>query len=321
MEYIRSDGKVIPIIEYDSSMGEYSRKTAEEIRIRLNENNSMNQQIELYGVRISEDTENNYPENIKCKRLETLSDYLDGGNIKALIVDKYFTLVGLKYFGQFLMLGNPYREEEMLQDFFGIPVYEKIYELVYLSDVKEKNKCVNCRENGRNFNCNPWGLFDISVYSFGKIPNAWSIHWQIVEQSDEKVLLLSRHGVMAVPFVDPDLRQWLNTVFLETFFTQKERTVIASVRIPCADEIKRWFPEESERTCRSIRYPSDNRGGKHPYISKETCVYWLSDTGRRPGKSASVVMAGGKIYKSAYMAADNVYVRPLIEINREEFYR
>lgn len=52
-----------------------------------------------------------------------------------------------------------------------------------------------------------------------------------------------------------------------------------------------------------------------------SCVYWLADTERKAGMSATVVLANGKIYQSAYLAASNVCVRPVIEIVEKEKLR
>lgn len=160
------------------------------------------------------------------------------------------------------------------------------------------------------------------------------IVWDCVEKSDSAgtAAYLSKEGIVAMPFVrlasgqnankfkncyypTSDLKAWLEEEFLEAYFKPEERTRIKSVRIPAINDIVRWFPLKESRVC-APSYAAKENGAEEfcSYHDSKTCVYWLADTGRKQGMSASVVMADGKIYKSAYLAAENVCVRPVIEI-------
>lgn len=143
---------------------------------------------------------------------------------------------------------------------------------------------------------------------------------------------LAKEGVAVVPFqklpngknanklrncyyLNCDLKNWLNGEFIQLYFTKEERANIKKVRIPAIEEIIKWFPNNIERICFPSNEAKENGAAIFcSYEEKEAGIYWLADTGRKPGMSATVVMADGKIYKSAYLAATNVCVRPVIEL-------
>ena len=162
------------------------------------------------------------------------------------------------------------------------------------------------------------------------------IVWNYVETSEDESTdyYLSNEGIAVKPFMklangqdanmlkncyymSSDLKKWLNSEFLEVCFNPEERKRIKSVSIPTINNIVNWLPLDEYRVC--IPSPVAKENGASVYSSYndlETCVYWLTDTGRKAGMSATVVLADGKIYKSAYLAATNVCVRPVLEIIR-----
>lgn len=106
------------------------------------------------------------------------------------------------------------------------------------------------------------------------------------------------------------LKFWLEQ-FLDNSFTGSEKESIIKICIPTVNQIIEWFPVRQDRKC----YASE--GAMEDGISlfedsNNACTYWLQDTGRRDGLSSTIVLANGVIYKSAYMAAKNVGVRPYI---------
>lgn len=165
------------------------------------------------------------------------------------------------------------------------------------------------------------------------------LSWKLVEMAEgcgNHARLIAVHGIAAVPFVDiskdqgrnksrerfysdSDLKKWLNDTFLYDFFNEEERRYIKSVDIPSSEDIEKWFPKEYDRVCTPTKFAMDQGAAVYKNdISEKACAYWLSDTGRRKGMSAAVVLSNGKIYKSAYMNAGNVCVRPVIEVVRKE---
>lgn len=147
----------------------------------------------------------------------------------------------------------------------------------------------------------------------------------------EYLVLIASKGVATVPFHSMSgisgesnhevyfdnsyLNKWLKEAFMYQFFDERERSMIHSVSIPESMQIKKWFPVEYSRVCVPAAYAIHQ--GASVY-NNDFCAYWLSDTGRRVGKSATVVMSNGKIYKSAYMLASNICVRPIIVVERKE---
>lgn len=180
---------------------------------------------------------------------------------------------------------------------------------------------------------------DIEI-CFGRFPKTREIiAWNFVESSDDgcdRLSYLAKEGVAVVPFQylakgmnanklsncyyqNSDLQRWINGEFLELYFVPEEREKIKKVSIPTIDEIGKWLPQNADRICVPSNEARVNGAAVFSsYNDMETCAYWLADTGRKAGMSATVVMADGSIYKSAYLAATNVCVRPIIEFFREE---
>lgn len=174
--------------------------------------------------------------------------------------------------------------------------------------------------------------------NLGKFPkNGESIVWSYIENAvNDNRVYLAQDAVTVFPFrciskdqndnisrycyyQNSDLRDWLNGDFLEQYFAPEERIKIKEVRILSIDEIKKWLPKCVDRIC----FPSieaQNNGAEvfRGYDDRSACVYWLADSGRKAGMSATVVMANGQIYKSAYLSATNVCVRPVIELCGEK---
>lgn len=170
--------------------------------------------------------------------------------------------------------------------------------------------------------------------NFGKyLQNSEPIVWNYIENTiNNNIIYLAKDGVAVFPFrciskerddnisrfcyyPDSDLQDWLNGDFLKQYFISEEQTRIKEIRIPSIEEIKKWLPTCVDRIC----FPSmeaRNNGAEvfRSYNARSTCVYWLADSGRKAGMSATVVMANGQIYKSAYLSATNVCVRPVIEL-------
>ena len=154
------------------------------------------------------------------------------------------------------------------------------------------------------------------------------IEWTVVEEDEKRVIAIAEKGIIVRPFDDvmnkgikkifwenSDLNQYLNNDFLKNF-SDLEKQKIIEISIPSIADIERWMPKRSDKVCQPTDYAIRRGASKYGYDG-EGCVYWLSDTGRRKGLSATVILANGVIYQSAYMYAENVCVRPMIIIRKE----
>ena len=160
---------------------------------------------------------------------------------------------------------------------------------------------------------------------FGHYPDCdQSISWLKMESNKEYDIFLSEYAVSAKPFLterkkaywnESSLFEWISKDFLTLYFSESERMQILEVSIPAIDQIIRWMPEKSARKCFASELAISNGVDLFP-DDEGCCVYWLQDTGRRNGYSATVVLANGNIYRSSYMLAGNVGVRPYIKIKK-----
>lgn len=323
----------IPIVKYCSDMGWYSEEKASIFRTKLSKVSSIEEQMKKIGIRKSEKYEDGA---VKCRFIQLLKDSVHP--IQELVIDEYGTIIGIKFKGKYLLIGNKdcCIDVPVVRDFFGTYLGDEIYETV-LSD-EQRKQCLICKDNMLR-PCNPW-YHPQYLDCFGKTPEGdESLSWDLVEYDPfgNIACLISKHAVAAVPFLnlsrkqnggkwrdcyysESDLKKWLEHTFLYEFFSEEERKKIQSVDIPNVSDIEKWFPEDCDRICTATQYAINNGAVifKNNATINESCVYWLSDTGRKAGMSASVVLSNGKIYKSAYMAADNVCVRPVIKVIRKE---
>jgi hypothetical protein len=105
--------------------------------------------------------------------------------------------------------------------------------------------------------------------------NGEPIEWTVISSSTNRVYLLSSKPICSMPYsnsnnstwADSDIRKWLNSTFINTYFTQEERAKILPVNIPdkgssetntvdkvyilSKEEVIGLLPEESSRQCGS----------------------------------------------------------------------
>ena len=158
----------------------------------------------------------------------------------------------------------------------------------------------------------------------GKYNNQEPIRWISVSETDEFIILLSICAVSAKPFENEkrisswnecSLNAWLHQSFLQSVFSLSEQSRLMEIAIPTIEQILTWLPIRTDRKClASVPALADNIAVFS--ASGDCCTYWLQDTGRRPGMSATIVLPNGGIYQSAYMGATNVGVRPYIKLSK-----
>lgn len=179
------------------------------------------------------------------------------------------------------------------------------------------------------FNCIIRGT-DMNNISFGKYKDGKEILWSVVRQKTDSIILFSKQGICVHVYhsmkksrncrwEESELCEWLHTEFIDKYFNQNEQHLIFDISIPSIDEITRWFPKREDRVCIASDEAMQN-GAEIFCDDNNASVYWLRDTGRRKDLSATVVTASGIIYKSAYMPANNVCVRPIISVRRSDSY-
>lgn len=178
-------------------------------------------------------------------------------------------------------------------------------------------------------------LKQLKIAKFGHYLNTdESMRWYYVggsSESESTVHLISIEGIATMPFMslhdgqnanqvrcyyqNSDIKRWIDEIFLIKYFSQVERESILDIYIPSARDIKKWFPDQQSRICIPSNIAKINGAETYrSYDNKYAGTYWLSDSGRKDGYSATVVMADGKIYRSAYLSATNVCVRPVITV-------
>ncbi len=148
-----------------------------------------------------------------------------------------------------------------------------------------------------------------------------------VMEGDDSSTWISQYGLGPVPYHQAkekttgdivwencSLKRWLTTVFIQRF-SHDEKSRIIEISIPDIVWMSKWFPQKEDRIC----FPTDDAlqcGAVSFDANGGACVYWLQDTGRLYGRSATVVRADGGFYPSAYLHANNVCVRPILKMRR-----
>lgn len=168
------------------------------------------------------------------------------------------------------------------------------------------------------------------------------IEWEVISCDDEAIIMISKYGLDCVPYhqyegdviwSDCTLRYWLNSVFLNTAFTQAEQEVMYTVVLdnPDNDKFGTYAGAETEdkvfipsaidvdwynsfsMQAKPTRYAVQN--GVHAN-SKGMCWWWL----RTPGKNherVTHVTYEGKVYQEGTKPNTNSgAVRPCIALNR-----
>ncbi|MBO4562857.1 MAG: hypothetical protein J5772_04515 [Clostridia bacterium] len=197
-------------------------------------------------------------------------------------------------------------------------------------------------------------LFGTCEQDANKSNGSEAIEWLVVDKKDDKLLLVSKYAIDALPFngvlgdkpftwSNCTLREWLNQTYIDLLFTSGERSLICTTRVsaepnpfypdidpgsPTTDkmfilsisEVLKYFPTDADRLCSST--PEAARlgayGGLHDY-----CLWWLRNPGSDDYPSRTVVISSdGTIkYIGHFVDNQNYAVRPAIWVSAEGMTR
>ena len=335
----------IPVVPYEPYMGWYDAQKAETKKKKITVVNFVEEQLKNLSIRQSSHYKDGF---IQCQHINTLFEIIHNNelmrlNISEFVTDNNKTIIGINIgynnTKEYLLIGanTAHIDESIINDFFGIEVGDDVFELV--DSESQRTICLDCSDCFRR-PCNPW-YKKTYLEDFGHIPDSKELlSWELVEVTGKNynnARLISSKCIAVVPFSctsspqelykqsfyeDSYIRKWLNEVFIREFFNEQEREKIISVSIPNIHQMEKWFPEEIDRICEPTKFSIDSGTSVfNNHTNGKSCAYWLADTGRKPGYSSTVVLSNGKIYKSAYMSAPNVCVRPIIDIIRKEQWK
>ena len=182
--------------------------------------------------------------------------------------------------------------------------------------------------------------------SEGKTKN--SIEWIVLAQeADGTLLLISRYALDGKPYNTEkkpitwegcSLRQWLNSDFLNTAFTEEEKGMIRVTQLKNEDnpeygtkggsatkdrvfllsieEAQRYFPNNEARQCIPTPYAIANGA----YVTddvKTCCWWWLRSPGNRSINAAIVNYGGSLSFYGSWVFSSDGAVRPSLRIHPE----
>ena len=183
---------------------------------------------------------------------------------------------------------------------------------------------------------------------FGSCPQTGDdpepIEWLVLEEQDDRTLLLSRYALASLPWHDDreavtwdasDIRAVLNGVFLEAAFTDAEREAILAVELDNGDDMGygtpvganttdkvfllsaseglRYLPETADRAVS----PTDYARKQGAYTNGEgNCAWWLRSPGMTPTSPAYFASAGDVGNRAHEVDETIIGVRPAIWVKK-----
>lgn len=173
---------------------------------------------------------------------------------------------------------------------------------------------------------------DIVTYGIYQGEN---IAWKILEIQDNKALLISTKVLdsknfhassVPITWADCDLRNWLNSTFLQNAFTPEEQIPILLTKLPGSvlleneaiggdstedyvfllsrEDVEKYMPNEKDRWCvTSTEYAQS----QNLYYERSTgyCTWWLRTTNDRPYYSNNVTIDYDGDYFHTHSTANN----------------
>lgn len=140
------------------------------------------------------------------------------------------------------------------------------------------------------------------------------IEWNIIDQQDGKVLLLSRHILDAQPYSgEVSLQTWLTDTFSKTAFNNQESAAISEILILNKNQIDTYLEEKEYAQCEPTSYATDN-GLFSNYASEYS--WWVNEESFSSGKHYVASLYG---YVGANVSDDSNKngVRPAIWVSFE----
>ena len=162
---------------------------------------------------------------------------------------------------------------------------------------------------------------------------AGDISWLVLDKEDDRVLVLSRLALEAMPFhetrteitwKDCTLRSWLNEEFYAAAFSPAEQDLIAltaldgktqdRVFLLSVEEVEQYLPSKPDRWCDPTLYTLQQGAWIHERTYR--CWWWLRTSGSHPDQAVYVGSEGTLQYGGA-VHRDVITVRPAMWIELE----
>lgn len=181
-------------------------------------------------------------------------------------------------------------------------------------------------------------------YYYGYDKSTKPIEWTVLEEDDEKQLLLSKYVIDNTPYhargqvlswKDCSLRNWLNTTFIEKAFSESEKALFLETeraktknifydtedKSKCSDkvfllsveEVKRYLGTKDRIGCHPTPY-AEEKG----VFTSGYCLWWIRTPGDSFGMQAYVHAAGGITYDGCYQQRNQVGLRPAVWVKKEK---
>ncbi len=166
------------------------------------------------------------------------------------------------------------------------------------------------------------------------------IEWRVLEVQNGKLFVISKYALDCKPYNENSiditwqtctLRKWLNNEFINTAFSETEKSLIPTVTVPADPnpnydtdpgyetedkifllsypETGKYFPYRRQRLCAPTSYATSNGSG-----SDEHCCWWLRSPKYTPQKAYNIDRQGYLSYTSDY-SSDKNSVRPVMWID------
>lgn len=259
--------------------------------------------------------------------LETLDGYKDSANLletcnTAILDGKYDDAVAL-------MGHDPVQAFEALIALDGYKDSAQIADSIYENYETEKIKAAQVGDTI---------LFGNYDQDMNRSNGREYIEWLVLEQKNNKILVLSKYGLDWQPYEDNffkkgvlwsncSLRKWLNETFISTAFSSSEQSRIARsgqdhVFLLNSAEVDDYLPSESLRQCQPTDYAVAH-GAEMVDPSLGVCRWWL-----RVEKTRNFVMAAEyadytlvawewPVFKNGVGLCPSFAVRPAMWISTE----
>lgn len=171
---------------------------------------------------------------------------------------------------------------------------------------------------------------------------ATPIEWQVLDKKEGHLLLVSKKGLMAMPFnpnrrevswESSELRRWLNGEFLKNSFSEAEQMTLASAAVsakknpmynaPAGNdttdkifllgitEAEKYFGSDEQRKCA----PTDFAAANGASANGGACEWWLRTPGMQSDFIANVGSDGFIYYGGCDVSYSGYCVRPAIWID------
>lgn len=168
--------------------------------------------------------------------------------------------------------------------------------------------------------------------------------WRVLDRDEDKVLIISYKLLDVVSYNDSrenvkwfssDMREWLNSDFEDTAFTEKEQDAIVktTVKTPknsdydtsggrnthddifllSSKEADKYFEDDTDRQSEPTKYAKKN--GIYLDEDNNSCWWWLRTPGRDNNMASNVSDTGKVRELGIYVDSEQVGVRPALWVN------